>query len=200
MPAPQEPVGTEDAEAEARCRSRGGRTDAGGGPNYYRRNQHRLNVDGKAFGSRVRALRQDRGWSLEELRDASGVPLMTLSNLENGKTDAPNPALTMALAETFGFATPVGLLTGREPDAGAAAGPGPTATRSALGREAAEVLAGLLAGLWETQEARGERRGRVTRLVALTVGVAEILDDPAPASSQAPSHDPHTPPPPGPTP
>lgn len=40
---------------------------------------------GSALGHRIRALRKERGWSLEQVSSKSGVALATLSRIENGK-------------------------------------------------------------------------------------------------------------------
>lgn len=53
-------------------------------------------------GRRVKKLRQDRGWSLEELADASGVSRSMLSEIERERA---NPTLTVAfrIARAFGM-------------------------------------------------------------------------------------------------
>jgi transcriptional regulator with XRE-family HTH domain len=201
MPAPQEPAGAEDAEPERGCRSREAhgrpehREGTTGLPNYYRRQQRRLNVDGVAFGARVQELRLARGWSLENLRDASGVPLMTLSNLENGKTTAPHPALTMALAETFGFATSFGLLAGREPEIGPGQGPAAPPPPPGFGATTLEDLVkSLLRGVWGAQDARaaadGAARERPSGVISLAVGVVVLADGTSLEARQAPDPDP----------
>ena len=42
----------------------------------------------KAVGARLRALRQERGWTLEELAGSTGISASTLSRLESGKRTA----------------------------------------------------------------------------------------------------------------
>ena len=138
----------------------------------YRREQERLNVDGLAFGRRVRKLRTLRGWTQEALRDRSGVPLMTISDLESGKTATPHPTLSNALAETFGYASPVDLLNGVRP-AAPPPRPGPLTLEG--------LVASLLRGVWAAQEARPEREPAPGAAVAggtitLAVGVVVLAD------------------------
>lgn len=38
----------------------------------------------KNFGKRIIALRQDRGWTQEELASISGISTRSISNIENG--------------------------------------------------------------------------------------------------------------------
>jgi transcriptional regulator with XRE-family HTH domain len=56
---------------------------------------------GTDFGTRVRALRQKRRWSLEALSQASGVSRSMLSEIERGEA-SPTLALALAIARAFG--------------------------------------------------------------------------------------------------
>lgn len=53
-------------------------------------------------GDVLRKLRKDRGWTLEELAQASGVSRTTLWELENGKTDTRGSTLKR-IAQAFGL-------------------------------------------------------------------------------------------------
>lgn len=52
------------------------------------------------FGGRVKALRAARGWSLEQLANASGVSRSMLSEIEREKAN-PTLAVTMRIAQAF---------------------------------------------------------------------------------------------------
>lgn len=54
------------------------------------------------LGSRVKALRTDRGWSLEGLANASGVSRSMLSQIEREQAN-PTVAVTMRIAQAFGM-------------------------------------------------------------------------------------------------
>ncbi|HRI11721.1 MAG TPA: XRE family transcriptional regulator [Verrucomicrobiota bacterium] len=54
------------------------------------------------FGSRVKALRAGRGWSLEQLANTSGVSRSMLSEIEREKAN-PTLAVTMRIAQAFGM-------------------------------------------------------------------------------------------------
>lgn len=53
-------------------------------------------------GRRVRKLRQDRGWSLEEMADASGVSRSMLSEIERERAN-PTLTVTFRIARAFGM-------------------------------------------------------------------------------------------------
>ena len=53
-------------------------------------------------GRRVKKLRQDRGWSLEELADASGVSRSMLSEIERERAN-PTLTVTFRIARAFGM-------------------------------------------------------------------------------------------------
>ncbi len=53
-------------------------------------------------GRRVKKLRQDRGWSLEELGDASGVSRSMLSEIERERAN-PTLTVTFRIARAFGL-------------------------------------------------------------------------------------------------
>ena len=54
------------------------------------------------FGGRVKHLRAERGWSLEELASASGVSRSMLSEIEREQAN-PTLAVTMRIAQAFGL-------------------------------------------------------------------------------------------------
>jgi len=160
----------------------------------YERWRAALRVDGVAFGKKVRELREERRWTQRDLHNRTGVPIATISELETGETARPHHSLNMTLAQAFGYEHPGAMLGVAEPPrppgthpAGPRSHPLPDLEpASALGQEAERVLTGLLRGLWAAQDERGERRGRVTRLVAVSLGVAEVADDPPPAAPVRP--------------
>jgi len=151
----------------------------------YERWRTALHIDGVAYGKRVHALREAKGWTLKDLHDRTGVPISTLSELENGLSHRPKQALNMTLAQCFGYEHPGALLgleetphpPGTHPNGPRRAVPPPEPVPG-LATEAERLLTGLLRGLWTAQDERGDRRGRVTRLVTLTVGLAELAEDP----------------------
>lgn len=53
------------------------------------------------MGDRVRALRKERGWTLDQLADASGLSKGFLSQTENGKTQPTGPVL-LRVAKALG--------------------------------------------------------------------------------------------------
>jgi transcriptional regulator with XRE-family HTH domain len=59
------------------------------------------NALGTELGERVRALRAERGWSLEELSDLSGVSRSMLSQVERGEAN-PTVVVALAIAKAFG--------------------------------------------------------------------------------------------------
>ena len=71
-------------------------------PTPVERERRRLQVDGVAFGERLREMRRRRGWSVHDLHDVTGVAASTISELERGKTVTPAPWVTHALALAFG--------------------------------------------------------------------------------------------------
>ena len=54
------------------------------------------------LGKRVKKLRGDRGWSLEELANASGVSRSMLSEIEREKAN-PTLTVTFRIARAFGL-------------------------------------------------------------------------------------------------
>ena len=54
------------------------------------------------LGARVKALRADRGWSLEALANASGVSRSMLSQIEREQAN-PTLAVTLRIAQSFGM-------------------------------------------------------------------------------------------------
>lgn len=55
----------------------------------------------RALGAAVRLLRQERGWTLDDLADASGLQPTYLSDLERGAR-SPGLATQQRLASAFG--------------------------------------------------------------------------------------------------
>jgi putative transcriptional regulator len=125
----------------------------------YERWRAAFRVDGVAFGKRVRELREERGWSQEDLQARTGVSESTISEVENGRYAQPRVALGMTLAQAFGYEHPAALLGLPEPPRPPGAHPaGPRAPGAApegpgpLTLEA--LVASLLRGVWAAQDAR----------------------------------------------
>lgn len=185
-PGGEAPKAGDQGRAARRCTPTPGRLPA----TLYERWEMAFGVDGAAFGKKVRELREARHWTQKDLSHRTGVPISTISELENGISSRPRAALNMTMAEAFGYEHPGALLGLPEPAGpaqprtipltGPALGAGAEWETSALGQEAERVLAGMLRGLWTAQDERGERRGRVTRLVAIALGVAEVSDETPP--------------------
>src|SRR5690349_24569824 len=57
----------------------------------------------KHLGARVKSLRAERGWSLEQLATASGVSRSMLSDIEREQAN-PTLAVTLRIAQAFGMA------------------------------------------------------------------------------------------------
>lgn len=58
-------------------------------------------IDLEKLGSRIRFLRQGKGWSLADLSEQSGVPKAYLSDLENGAAGKPNIQYLFNVAESL---------------------------------------------------------------------------------------------------
>lgn len=132
----------------------------------YDRWRTAFHIDGVAFGREVRRLREARGWTQKDLHDRTGVPIPTLSELETGASAKPRVALTMTLAQAFGYEHPGALLglpqPARPPGTDPAGprtspserppeGPGPMTLEA--------LVASLLRGVWTAQDARPEAVG-----------------------------------------
>ncbi len=50
---------------------------------------------------RLRLLRRERGMTLKQLQDLSGIPLQTISHIERGFTDNPGVHTVIALAKAL---------------------------------------------------------------------------------------------------
>lgn len=156
----------------------------------YDRWHSALNVDGVAFGKRVRALREQNTWTLRDVHLRTGVPIATISELEVGKSARPRVALYMTLAQCFGFESPGAMLGA--PEAVRPPGTHPNGPRGAPGQAGAEdttvqsLAAQLLRGLWQAQ---GEgRSGRVRRVTVLAAGIYDLDDPPeAPPGGESPA-------------
>ena len=72
-----------------------------------------IDVDDR-IGARLKSLRRDEGWSLDELAERSGVSRATLSRLEKGEVSA-TAAVLWRLCETYGL-TLSRLMAMAEPD------------------------------------------------------------------------------------
>lgn len=55
----------------------------------------------KALGEVVREARQEKGWTLREAADATGIHNAHLSQIESGKILQPGQAILWTLAETY---------------------------------------------------------------------------------------------------
>ena len=58
-------------------------------------------IDLEKLGSRIRFLRQGKGWSLADLSERSGVPKAYISDLENGAAGKPNIQYVFNIAEAL---------------------------------------------------------------------------------------------------
>jgi transcriptional regulator with XRE-family HTH domain len=68
-------------------------------------------VSARRLGERVRALRRDRGWTLEHLAELSGVSRAMISKLERGEK---NPTLVVAAKVAEGLGVSLSRLVGIE--------------------------------------------------------------------------------------
>src|SRR5258708_28511737 len=57
------------------------------------------------FGGLIRRLRDERGWTQEQLAREAHITITCLSNLERGATKDPNNETIAGLAEAFGLET-----------------------------------------------------------------------------------------------
>lgn len=64
--------------------------------------------DSGPVAARLRALRKERGWTLDEVAERSGISKATLSKLENGRT---NLSFTTVSKLSEGLRVPIALLT-----------------------------------------------------------------------------------------
>lgn len=56
----------------------------------------------RAFGARVRELREDRGWSLKQLSDRADISESQLSRIQTGGSGPPPDEVIAQLAKAFG--------------------------------------------------------------------------------------------------
>lgn len=61
-----------------------------------------MNLTGREIGERIKALRKERGWTLQELSRRSGVSLSSLSKIENAQVAASFDTL-VKVAQGFGM-------------------------------------------------------------------------------------------------
>ena len=73
------------------------------------------NLDNKAFGARVKALRTELGWTQDRLASEAGISKSFLSEIEQGDSQPRGPIL-VKLARTLGASLDY-LLEGRQPEA-----------------------------------------------------------------------------------
>ena len=59
------------------------------------------------FGERLKRVREDRGWSLQELADRSGVPYITIYRCERGQHQEPRVGVAAKLARALGVSLDV---------------------------------------------------------------------------------------------
>jgi len=57
----------------------------------------------RTFGALVRHLRDERGWTQEQLARVAGITVTSVSNLERGATVLPNAETVERLAAAFGL-------------------------------------------------------------------------------------------------
>jgi transcriptional regulator with XRE-family HTH domain len=56
------------------------------------------------YGDRIRAAREDRGWTQDELATHSGVPKRTIQEIENGRVHKPQRSTDLKLRATLDMA------------------------------------------------------------------------------------------------
>ncbi len=71
----------------------------------------------QTMGQRLAQARKRQVLSQEELATAAGVPVVTISRIETGHTEAPRPSTVRKLAGALGVG-PAWLLFGEESQAG----------------------------------------------------------------------------------
>lgn len=112
------------------CRPEGAPPEAPrapGEPTPMERAQRILGVDPHRLADRLKLARRGKGWTRLRLSQEASVAPSTVGNLEQEKSDAPDPVVVLSLALALGFET-VGELLGDAPGAAAAAAearPGP---------------------------------------------------------------------------
>lgn len=89
---------------------------------------------GMKIGAAIRALRKERGWTLDELAERAHTSKSNLSNLE-GDRQGYSPVLLASLAEAFGYRVSelfaiAERMSGEFPEDGAVACPTPQVTQS----------------------------------------------------------------------
>lgn len=132
-----------------------------------------LDVAG-AIGARVRACRADRGWTLDELAERSGVSRRMLVNVEQGRTN-PSIATLLRISDALGVGLP-SLVDVAQPPAlrVTRAGQAPVLWRGPSGGQAMLVAGSEppdVVELWEWTLAPGECHASE----AHTAGTRELL-------------------------
>jgi transcriptional regulator with XRE-family HTH domain len=61
----------------------------------------------KTFGARLKAIREQRGWSPGELAERAGVPYETIYRVERGTHQEPRVSIAAKLARTLGVSLDV---------------------------------------------------------------------------------------------
>jgi transcriptional regulator with XRE-family HTH domain len=110
------------------------------------RAQRILGVDPHRLAERLKAARREKAWTRLRLSQEAGVAPSTVGNLEQEKSESPDPLVVLALALALGFES-AGELLG-EPEAAprgasALAGHGPMTLE--------QVIESLLRGVWAAQ-------------------------------------------------
>jgi transcriptional regulator with XRE-family HTH domain len=67
-----------------------------------------------SFGKRLQEVRENHGWSIQDLADRSGVPYITIYRTEKGIHKEPRIGIAVQLAKALGV--PVELLAGAYDD------------------------------------------------------------------------------------
>ena len=67
----------------------------------------------QTMGERLAQARKRKVWSQEELATAAGVPVVTISRIETGYTEAPRPSTIRKLASALGV-DPAWVVFGEE--------------------------------------------------------------------------------------
>ena len=120
------------------------------------------------FGNRVRALREERGWSQEQLARLAGVPGSWLSMVELGVSDQPSAESLSRLADAFGISVHT-LATGEVVPGGAEPPPGAVRLPAELANELRDIITA------------GERSEQARRMIRRFSTLGElILDDTGP--------------------
>jgi transcriptional regulator with XRE-family HTH domain len=139
--------------------------------------QRNASHDPSRFGSRLRRLREERGWSISRLAQRSGVTQSYLSQIEGGKRQTPGMDTLISLARAL--ETTLDDLTGFESPANVRLGSMMQPQYSALihevekrtGRKALEAIEFVLRRFIEGENREGSLFGAHLGSVAIHEGV-----------------------------